>query len=90
MPYVFTQATDTEAIAEREWGKADEIMFTAFTSCIGIMAIKDDQVIGVHLTLRDDTNAVTNADIDTAIGLLDGGAYSATLCCLKTLSRIRS
>ncbi len=42
MPYVFTQATDTEAIAEREWGKADEIMFTAFTSCIGIMAIKDD------------------------------------------------
>tara|TARA_R110002049_G_scaffold210604_1_gene381505 strand:- start:38059 stop:38499 length:441 start_codon:yes stop_codon:yes gene_type:complete len=79
MPYVFIQATDTEAIAEREWGKADEIMFTAFTSCIGIMAIKDDQVIGVHLTLRDDTNAVTNADIDTAIGLLDGGAYPVVI-----------
>ncbi|WP_404426011.1 hypothetical protein [Thalassospira australica] len=79
MPYVFTQAANTEAIAECEWGKAAEIMFTGFSSCIGIMAIKDNQVIGVHLPLRDGNNAVTNADIDTAIGLLDGGAYPVVI-----------
>ncbi|NIZ03111.1 hypothetical protein [Thalassospira lucentensis] len=73
MAYVFTQAANNQAIAECEWGKASEIMFTGFSSCIGIMAIKDNEVIGVHLPLRDASNAVTDADIDTAIGLLDGG-----------------
>ncbi len=79
MPYVFSQAADTEAIAEREWGKAAQIMFTGFSSCIGIMAIKNNEVIGVHLPLRDGNNAVTNDDIDTAIGLLDGGAYPVVI-----------
>ena len=79
MAYVFTKANDTEAIAECEWGKADEIMFTGFSSCIGIMAIKDNEVIGVHLPLRDANNAVTDADIDTAIGLLDGGTFPVVI-----------
>lgn len=79
MSYVFIQTADTEAIAEREWGKAFQIMFNFFSSCIGIMAIKDNQVIAVHLPLRDGNNAVTNDDIDTAVGLLDGGAYPVVI-----------
>ncbi|KJE34939.1 hypothetical protein UF64_09495 [Thalassospira sp. HJ] len=72
MAFAYTEAQSAQAVAELQWAKADKIMFTKFTSCIGLMGIKDDQVIGVHLPLRDDHNAVTNDDIDAAIALLDG------------------
>ncbi len=75
MAYVFTKAGNDTKIAEREWGKADPIMFTTFTSCIGIMGIKDDKVIGVHLTLMGtEDELVTTANIDQAVALLDGAA----------------
>ncbi|OKH89284.1 hypothetical protein [Thalassospira sp. TSL5-1] len=75
MAYIFTEADDPTQIAERQWGQADPIMFTTFTSCIGIMGIKDDQVIGVHLALMGTADElVTNANIDQAIALLDGAA----------------
>jgi len=77
MPYVFSQAADTEAIAEREWGKAAQIMFTGFSSCIGIMAIKNNEVIGVHLPWQVNIDAMANhlSDItgwpETANGSFD-------------------
>ncbi|WP_339780734.1 hypothetical protein [uncultured Thalassospira sp.] len=75
MAYVFTEAQNPMKIAERQWGKADPVMFTAFTSCIGIMGIKDGKVIGVHLTLMGTEDEwVTNANIDEAVTLLDGAA----------------
>jgi hypothetical protein len=74
MAFAYSEAQDDQAVAERQWAKADTIMFTKFTSCIGLMGVKDDQVIGVHLPLRDDQNAVTNGDVDAAIALLDGAA----------------
>lgn len=72
MAFSFSEADDPQAVAEREWAKADTVMFTKFTSCIGLMGIKDSKVIGVHLPLRDADNLVTTGDIDSAIGLLDG------------------
>ncbi|OSQ36101.1 hypothetical protein TMES_18645 [Thalassospira mesophila] len=73
MAYIFTEAQNPLEVAEREWGKADPIMFTKFTSCIGIMGIKDGKVIGVHLTLMGTEDEwVTNANIDQAVALLDG------------------
>ncbi|HCK19741.1 MAG TPA: hypothetical protein DHW36_14615 [Thalassospira sp.] len=74
MAYAYTEAQDAQAVAELQWAKANTVMFTKFTSCIGLMGIKDDKVIGVHLPLRDGANAVTNDDIDAAIALLDGAA----------------
>jgi len=74
MAYAYTEAQDAQAVAELQWAKANTVMFTTFTSCIGLMGIKDDKVIGVHLPLRDGANAVTNDDIDAAIALLDGAA----------------
>lgn len=74
MAFMYSEAQDDQAVAERQWAKGDTVMFTKFTSCIGLMGIKDGQVIGVHLPLRDDQNAVTNGDVDAAIALLDGAA----------------
>lgn len=76
MAYVFTKANDTDKIAEREWGKADPIMFTKFTSCIGIMGVKDGKVIGVHLTMMgtEKDEWVKDANIDQAVALLDNAA----------------
>ncbi|MFH1805188.1 MAG: hypothetical protein ABID63_09915 [Pseudomonadota bacterium] len=72
MAYVFTQAANPQAIAERQWGQGINIMFTYFTSCIGLMGINGNNVIGVHLALHDaDDQAVDNADIDAAIALLN-------------------
>ncbi|MDP2697400.1 hypothetical protein [Thalassospira sp.] len=72
MAYVFTQAANPQAIAELQWGEGADIMFTAFTSCIGLMGINGNNVIGVHLALRDaNDQAVDNADIDAAIALLN-------------------
>jgi hypothetical protein len=75
MAYVFTEAQNPLEVAEREWCKADPVMFTKFTSCIGIMGVKDNRVIGVHLTMMGtDDKWVTNANIDQAVALLDGAA----------------
>jgi hypothetical protein len=74
MAFAYTEALNAQAVAELQWAKANTIMFTKFTSCIGLMGVKDGKVIGVHLPLRDDSNAVTDDDVDAAIALLDGAA----------------
>ncbi|MBX2830108.1 MAG: hypothetical protein KTR23_02845 [Rhodospirillales bacterium] len=74
MAFSFSKASNAQAIAEREWASDDAIMFTKFTSCIGLMGIKDSKVIAVHLSLRDTDNLVTDDDVDAAIALLDGAA----------------
>ncbi len=79
MSYVFTQAANTEAIAECEWGQAVQIMFTGFSSCIGIMGIVGGQIIAVHLPLRDATAQATNADVDAAIALLGAAAQPVVI-----------
>ncbi|WP_310620708.1 hypothetical protein [Flexibacterium corallicola] len=52
MPYTLTPAANTMAIAEREYGTAaNQIQFTAFTSCIGVAVRIGNDVRGVHLTI---------------------------------------
>ena len=36
MPYTISEATDPLKIKEQEYASAKKIMFTAFTSCIGV------------------------------------------------------
>ncbi|KZB55546.1 hypothetical protein AUP42_03200 [Thalassospira lucentensis] len=66
MPYVFSQAANPLAIAECEYASAAEIRFSTFTSCIGIVGIRNGEVFGIHLPLAVD-DFVTNADIDAAL-----------------------
>lgn len=75
MAYTFTQTTDTTNITEQHYGTDNEIRFSAFTSCIGLMARHDNKVTGVHLVMfSNDDSPFDNAAADAAIALL--GDYS--------------
>lgn len=53
MPYAFTAAANPMVINEQEYGIAQSIQFTTFTSCIGVVAkiMGQDQLIGFHLVI---------------------------------------
>ena len=53
MAYILSEATNIMGIKEREFGTGNEIKFTAFTSCIGVVVIGNGGggVTGVHLAL---------------------------------------
>ncbi|WP_114392041.1 hypothetical protein [Oleisolibacter albus] len=52
MPYILTPAQDTMAIAEREFGTSSpQVQFTLFTSCIGVLSLRNGAVTGVHLSI---------------------------------------
>jgi hypothetical protein len=49
MAYNLTQAPQVMDIAEQQYGAANEIRFTTFTSCIGLIGLNGQNVSGVHL-----------------------------------------
>lgn len=57
MAYTLNPAQDVMAIAEQQFGSGEEIRFTPFTSCIGVIAREGNQVTGIHLVMlsQDDT-----------------------------------
>lgn len=90
MPYTLTQAANVQAIAECEYGTAQSIMFTKFTSCLGILAKVQgqDQVIGIHLVLVDsNSNTFGAGDVATVTGVLAGQNYDpATVIIIGKIS----
>jgi hypothetical protein len=52
MPYTLQPAANAMAIAEQQYATAEEIRFTAFTSCIGIIGRQGPNLTGVHLVMR--------------------------------------
>ena len=62
MAYPLTGTTTATAIKEREYATAAVIKFTKFTSCIGVIAKKGDEMTAVHLAMR----ATDGSDFDTA------------------------
>jgi len=52
--YKLIAAAKATAIAEREYASAEEIKFTPFTSCIGVIAKEGATLTAVHLTVLDD------------------------------------
>jgi len=71
MAYNFAPAGNVMAIAEQQYGTAQEVRFTQFTSCIGLLARAGNNVTGVHLVMvsADDT-PFDNAAADAAVALL--------------------
>jgi len=74
MPYTLSQAANIQAITEREWGVGPLIRFTTFTSCIGVVAkvTGQNQVIGIHLGIRDaEDNCFSADDVTLVTGVLN-------------------
>lgn len=57
MPYTLQPAQNVMKIEEQQFGSGQEIRFTKFTSCIGVIAREGNKVTGVHLVIisKDDT-----------------------------------
>ena len=53
MPYELFPANDELKIAEQEYASGPKIKFTAFTSCIGVIAKEGATLTGVHLVMVD-------------------------------------
>jgi hypothetical protein len=75
MAYVIQRAENPLDIQERFYGLDPErIAFGGFTSCIGIVAIRqDNQLIGIHLVLVDPDGNVfgaDDADVKTVVDLV--------------------
>jgi hypothetical protein len=73
MAYTFSKAANPMAIAEQEYSiEHQEIRFTKFTSCIGLIPRRGNQVGGVHLVImsKDDSPFDTDA-ADRAVRLIE-------------------
>ncbi|MFC7331800.1 hypothetical protein [Rhodocista pekingensis] len=69
MPYVLAPGANAQAIAEREYASdPQQVMFTAFTSCIGVLSLRNGQVTGVHLSISaPDGSLFDNAAADQVV-----------------------
>jgi len=73
MSYELKLASNVREIKECEYGVAETIQFTKFTSCIGVIAkVKDrSEVIGIHLVLIDPSdNPFSEDDVPTVKNVL--------------------
>jgi hypothetical protein len=81
MAYTLNQASNNMAIKECEYGSAAEVKFTAFTSCIGILAKKksEDKVIGIHLVITNKSgDKFDQAAAQTVKTCLDNESYDSS------------
>jgi hypothetical protein len=75
MPYTLNPAANPQQIGEQEYGTAGTIMFTQFTSCMGVIARNGNNVTGVHLVVvGQDGTVFDNAAAQATIQVL--GAYT--------------
>jgi hypothetical protein len=71
VPYTISKANDPLKIEEREYASAEKIMFTAFTSCIGVIAKKGAKLTAIHLVMIDkDENIFSPNDATNVLQLL--------------------
>lgn len=67
MGYTLTKGTDPMKIAEQQYATGSEIKFTAFTSCVGIIARKGSSLTGVHLVLKAKDESIFDQAAATAV-----------------------
>ena len=80
MPYTISKATDPLKIEEREYASAKKIMFTAFTSCIGVIAKQGATLTAIHLVMVDkDENMFVGNDVTKVLNLLPPAHDAVTI-----------
>ena len=82
MPYELIKGTDPRNIREQEYASSPTIKFTAFTSCIGVIAKKGGTLTGVHLVMVDRNDKYFGADardVPSVISKLPASADKITI-----------
>ena len=68
MPYTIIKATDPLNIKEQEYASAKkEIMFTGFTSCIGVIAKEGATLTAVHLVMVAKDGSIFDGEVATDV-----------------------
>ena len=67
MAYQFSLSANPLAIAEQEYATAATVQFTAFTSCIGVIAKKGPMLTGVHLVMTAPDGTLFNQNAATRL-----------------------
>ena len=71
MPYTISKTTNPLKINEQEYASGSEIKFTAFTSCIGVIAKKGTELTAVHLVIVAKDGSIFCAnDVPAVVNLL--------------------
>jgi hypothetical protein len=80
MPYTLSVAGDVLKIKEQEYGSGAEIKFTAFTSCIGVIAKKGITLTAVHLVMKaEDDSIFESATATEVLALLPAAPDAVTI-----------
>lgn len=73
MPYTLSLARSADSIEERKYANGARLKFTTFNSCIGVVGVSSGELVGVHLSLVDDTgNAFDNTAADAVALVMTG------------------
>ncbi|MBP2294993.1 hypothetical protein [Azospirillum rugosum] len=73
MPYTIQATNAVMAISEREYGTAQRIQFTQFTSCIGVLGVVNGEARGVHLSISDQNQDLFDAQaVEQVVALFPG------------------
>lgn len=67
MPYKLKLTNDAKKIKEQEYATAESIMFTTFTSCIGVIAKKGTALTAVHLVMKADDETLFDEQAATQV-----------------------
>ena len=67
MPYTISKATDPLKINEQEYASATKIKFTAFTSCIGVIAKMGATLTAIHLVMVANDESIFDVEDATKV-----------------------
>ena len=67
MPYTISKATDPLKINEQEYASATKIKFTAFTSCVGVIAKIGATLTAVHLVMVANDGSIFDVEDSTKV-----------------------
>ncbi len=77
MPYNFTRTLDRQEILEAQYAWGRKIMFSPFTSCIGVVGKQCMELIGAHLVM-----------VGPDGGVIDDETANAAAALVATCSRV--
>ena len=80
MAYTLTETKNALSIAEQQYATATKLKFTPFTSCIGVIAKKDEKLTAVHLSIYAEDGSIFEAnDVPKVVDCLPDKPDAITL-----------
>lgn len=79
MSYTLSEARSEDSIDERRYAEGDRLRFTTFNSCIGIVGVDGGELIGVHLSLVDESGSAFDRTAADEVARVLSGCSSVVI-----------